>query len=133
MNWIAARIKWIMLVSGVLTCTMFYAAIAPEAAVLSMFGAGIEGTVAELIARNWGVLIGLVGVMLIYGAYHPPSRPLALTVAAASKLCFAGLVLSHGQQFLGQQAGISIAVDLVMAVTFVAYLAGGARRSGAHT
>jgi cobalamin biosynthesis protein CobD/CbiB len=27
MNWIAARITWIMLVSGVMTRTMFYAAI----------------------------------------------------------------------------------------------------------
>lgn len=28
MSWIVARIKWIMLVSGALTCTMLYAAIA---------------------------------------------------------------------------------------------------------
>jgi hypothetical protein len=27
-NWIVANIRWIMLVSGALTCTMFYAAIA---------------------------------------------------------------------------------------------------------
>jgi len=37
MNWIVAKIKGIMLVSGVLTCTMFYAAIAPQAALRSTF------------------------------------------------------------------------------------------------
>jgi len=38
MNWISANIKWIMLVSGVLTSTMVYAALAPEAALQSNFG-----------------------------------------------------------------------------------------------
>jgi hypothetical protein len=35
MNFIVANMKWIMLGSGVLTCTMVYAAIAPEAALRS--------------------------------------------------------------------------------------------------
>ena len=38
MNWIVAKIEWIMLVSGALTCTMLYAAIAPQAALRSTFG-----------------------------------------------------------------------------------------------
>ena len=43
MNWIVANIKWIMLVSGVLTCTMLYAAVAPQAALRSTFGDTLEG------------------------------------------------------------------------------------------
>ena len=35
MNWIVSNMKWIMLVSGALTCTMLYAAIAPQAALRS--------------------------------------------------------------------------------------------------
>jgi hypothetical protein len=38
MNFLAANIKWIMLVSGTLTCTMVYAAIAPQAALRATFG-----------------------------------------------------------------------------------------------
>ncbi len=34
MKWIVARIKWIMLVSGILTMTMLYGAIAPHAMLL---------------------------------------------------------------------------------------------------
>ena len=60
MNWIVTRIKWIMLVSGALTCTMIYAAIAPQAALRSTFGETLEGPLAEIIVRNWAVLITAV-------------------------------------------------------------------------
>ena len=122
MNWIVAKIKWIMLVSGVLTCTMIFAAVAPQAALHSTFGATLEGPLAEIVVRNWGALITLVGAMLIYGAFNPPARPLVLTVAGLSKLTFIGLVLTYGTQYLGHQAGISIVVDFVMVVLFICYL-----------
>jgi len=61
MSWIVDRIKWIMIVSGALTCTMIYAAFAPEAALHSTFGRTLEGPVAEIVVRNWGALITLVG------------------------------------------------------------------------
>ncbi|HEX4946329.1 MAG TPA: hypothetical protein VFZ34_06695 [Blastocatellia bacterium] len=124
MNWIVTKMKWIMLVAGALTCTMFYAAIAPQAALLSNFGATLEGSLAELIVRNWGALIGLMGVMLIYGALDPPSRPLVLTVAGISKLIFIGLVLAQGNRYLSHQAGTAVVVDLVMVALFFLYLIG---------
>ena len=37
MLWIVMSMKWIMLVSGALTCTMLYAAIAPQAALQGLF------------------------------------------------------------------------------------------------
>lgn len=122
MNWIVEKIKWIMLVSGVLTATMIYAALAPQTALRSMFGASLEGPLAEIVVRNWGALIALVGAMLIYGALNPPTRPLVLTVAGLSKLTFIGLVLIYARQPFMFQTGISIAVDLVAVVLFVLYL-----------
>jgi len=122
MSWVVAKIKWIMLVSGALTCTMVYAAVAPETALRSMFGETLEGPLAEIVVRNWGVLIALVGGMLIYGAFQPQARRLVLIVAGLSKLAFIGLVLAHGARYLGEQAGISIAIDLVMVLLFIAYL-----------
>ena len=124
MNIVTANIKWIMLVSGVLTCTMVYAAIAPQDALRSTFGETLEGPLAEIVVRNWGALIALVGAMLVYGAFKPAVRPLALAVAGASKLVFIALVLSHGSRYLGHQAGIAIAVDLVWVVLFAIYLLG---------
>jgi hypothetical protein len=57
MLWIIANIRWIMIASGVLTATMIYAAIAPEAALHSTFGETLDGPLAEIVVRNWGALI----------------------------------------------------------------------------
>ena len=122
MNLIVTKMKWIMLVSGVLTSTMFYAAIAPKDALLSTFGETLEGDVAEIVVRNWGVLIGMIGVLQIYGAFTPSSRPLVLMFAGISKLVFIGLVLSHGTRFLSHQAGIAVLVDALMVILFLTYL-----------
>lgn len=119
---LAAYIKWIMLVSGAMTCTMVYAAIAPQAMLQRTFGEGVDGPLAELVVRNWGVLIFLVGVMLIYGSFTVAARPLVLIVAAASKVTFIALVLSNGDRYLRGQAGMSVVVDAVMVLLFVLYL-----------
>ena len=123
MKVIAKYIKWVMLVSGVLTCTMIYAAFDPQAALLSTFGASISGPLAELIVRNWGVLIFLVGAMLIYGAFNPVHRSFIIIVAIISKVTFISLVVTIGSQYL-HKAGIAIAFDSMIVVLFLLYLAG---------
>lgn len=127
MHWIVERMKWIMLLAGVLTCTMVYAVIAPQAALLATFGETVPGTLGELVVRSWGALIALVGCMLIYGAFHPVQRPLVLVVAGSSKLVFIGLVLSQGARYLGAQAGMVVVFDLVMVALFASYLWGRQR------
>ena len=99
MNIIAQKIQWIMVISGILTCTMLYAAIAPESALMLTFGESIRGPLAEIIVRNWGALITLVGATLIYGAFQPQYRSLILVIAAVSKAIFIGLVLTIGPQY----------------------------------
>jgi hypothetical protein len=122
MRWVVANIHRIMILSGLLTMTMIYAALAPEAALRSTFGESVSGPVADVVVRNWGALIVLVGATLIYGARKPAVRPLALTVAGASKAVFIGLVLSHGGRFLGYQAGIAVVVDALWVIVFASYL-----------
>ena len=118
MNAIAAHIRMIMIVSGVLTSTMIHAAIAPEAALTATFGESLSGPLAHVVVRNWGALITLVGLMLIYGAFNPPVRPLVLTVAAVSKAVFIGLVLSQGSRYLGHQAGKQLTSEAVALLKF---------------
>jgi hypothetical protein len=55
----SANIHRIVILSGVLTMTMIYAALAPEAALRS------TGPVADIVVRNRGALIALVGAMLM--------------------------------------------------------------------
>jgi hypothetical protein len=127
MNWITAQIKWIMLVSGVLTCTLFYAAIAPQAALRSFFGDSLDGQLAEIIVRNWGALITLVGAMQIYGAFKEVNRTLIVVISSISKLVFVSLVLVYGRQYL-DKAGIAVVIDLVVVGLFMVYLIGDLKK-----
>jgi hypothetical protein len=118
----------VMLVSGALTLTMLYAAFAPTAAVQSMFGETPEGAMAAVIAPNWGVLIGLMGALLIYGALHRPVRNAALIIAGASKIAFIALVLAQGDRYFAG-LGAAVAVDSVMVVLFAVFLIAGRARA----
>jgi hypothetical protein len=51
-SWIVVNIHRIMIVSGVLTMTMVYAALAPEAALRSTFGESVSAPVADVVVRN---------------------------------------------------------------------------------
>jgi hypothetical protein len=122
MSWLVAHIHRIMILSGLLTMTMIYATLAPEAPLRSTFGESVSGPVADIVVRNWGALIALVGAALIYAAHKPAVRPLALTMAGASKAVFIALVLSHGGRFLTYQAGVAVAVDAMWVIVLAAYL-----------
>lgn len=122
MNAFTKHFKWVMVVAGVLTTTMLYAAIAPDASLTSNFGETLDGPLAEILVRNWGVLIGLVGLMLIYGAFSEVNRRMALIVAVLSKTAFIALVLTWGRPFLQFQVGTAVIVDSVIIVLFVTYL-----------
>lgn len=126
MRWITSRIKWIMIVAGALTCTMAYAVISPQAALLSTFGESLQGPVAEIVVRNWGALITLIGAMLIYGAFNPASRRLVLVVAGISKVVFVLLILAYGSQYLAR-AGVAVVVDSIMICLFAIYLVSAAK------
>jgi len=111
----------VMIVSGLLTLTMLYAAVAPEAAMQQMFGESVSGATEAIVVRNWGVLIGLMGALLIFGALNPASRRLTLVVAGASKLAFIGLILAQGDRYMSG-VGAAVAIDGLMIVLFAVFL-----------
>jgi len=122
MRFFVSNFKWVMLIAGLLTCTMFMGLISPEASVKSNFGDELEGSAFEIIVRNWAALIGLMGIMLIYGAFVPAVRRFALVMAGISKIIFIILVLSSGESYLKFGAGIAVMIDSVMIVLFIVYL-----------
>jgi len=121
MNFIIKNIKWVMLVSGVLTFTMFYGLFAPQAALESMFGVSFNGTLENIVIRSWSALVGLIGVILIYGFFSQKNRVFSISVAAFSKVVFVSLVLLYGQEYLGT-AGPAIAMDCVVILLSGLYL-----------
>jgi len=121
MNFIIKNIKWVMLVSGVMTCTMFYGLFAPQAVLESIFGVSFNGTLENIVIRSWSALVGLIGAILIYGFFSQKNRVFSITVAAFSKVVFVSLVLLYGQEFLGK-ATPAIAMDCVVIILSVVYL-----------
>jgi hypothetical protein len=122
MRFFILNFKWVMLISGLLTFTMLQALISPQASLISNFGQTIDVPLAEIIVRNWGALIGLVGIMLIYGAFMELVRRFVLVIAGISKIIFIVLVLSSNESYMGFGAGTAVIVDAVMVVLYIAYL-----------
>ena len=122
MRFFTSNFKWLMLAAGLLTCTMFQALIFPEASIQSNFGQSPDGHLFELIVRNWGALIGLEGVMLIYGAFVESVRRFVLVMAGTSKIVFIILVLTAQESYLRFGAGTAIIVDSILVTLFVIYL-----------
>jgi hypothetical protein len=121
MNFIIKNVKWVMLVSGVLTFTMFYGLFAPQAALESMFGVSFNGTLENIVIRSWSALVGLIGVILIYGFFSQKDRVFSISIAAFSKVVFVSLVLLYGQEFLGKAAS-AVAMDCVVIILSGVYL-----------
>ena len=122
MSFFVSNFKWIMLVSGLLTCTMFLGLVSPQVSLQSNFGESIGGPLSEIIVRNWSALIGLMGIMLIYGAFVEPVRRFALVIAGVSKVLFIALVLIYGKQYMSFGAGTAVIADSIMIVLYIAYL-----------
>ncbi|MBL4581670.1 MAG: hypothetical protein JKY29_07615 [Gammaproteobacteria bacterium] len=121
MTFITTHIKWIMLITGLVTCSMFQAFLFPENGLNMLFGANIDGPIAEIVVRNWGALIGIVGLLLIFGAFKPHSRPLILVLGIVSKITFIGLILTYGNDYL-ETAGSAIVFDSIAILLFLIYL-----------
>lgn len=121
MKFIIKNIKWLMLVSGILTFTMFYGLFAPQEALESMFGASFNGTLENIVIRSWSALVGLIGALLIYGFFSQKNRVFLISIAAFSKVIFVSLVLLYGQEFLGK-VGPAIVMDCVVIILSGVYL-----------
>ncbi|QKE63999.1 hypothetical protein HNE05_11765 [Aquipseudomonas campi] len=131
MHLITAQLKLIMLITGALTCTMAYALVAPQAALLSMFGEALpDSPLMHIVVRSWGMLITLLGAALIYGAFNPAVRPLVLTLAGLSKLVFVGLLILLGGQYLPQTL-TPIVVDSLAVILYAICLPRARREAAA--
>lgn len=122
MTFFVSNFKWLMLISGLLTCTMFLGLVAPQSSLQSNFGESMRGPLSEIIVRNWSALIGLMGIMLIYGAFVEPVRKFTLVIAGLSKAVFITLVLCYGTQYMSFGAGTAVVADSIMIVLYIAYL-----------
>jgi hypothetical protein len=116
------NMQWVLLVCGLLTLSMIQAVFAPRATMRAYFGETPDSKAADLLMRNWGMLVAAGGALLVYAASTPEARPVALVFTGLTKLSFISLVLMAGGSFLKKQAGLAIVIDGIMVVLFAAYL-----------
>ena len=122
MSLLVDNMQWVLLVCGLLTLSMIQAVFAPRATMRAYFGEAPDSKAADLLMRNWGMLVAAGGALLVYAAFTPGVRPVALAFVGLTKLSFITLVLMAGGAFLKKQAGLAVVIDGIMIVLFAAYL-----------
>ncbi len=122
MSLLVDNMQWVLLVCGLLTLSMIQAVFAPRATMRAYFGEAPDSKAADLLMRNWGMLVAAGGALLVYAAFTPDVRPVALVFTGLTKLSFISLVLMAGGSFLKKQAGLAIVIDGIMVALFAAYL-----------
>ena len=118
---IVKNIKWIMLFFGVITCTTFFAVIAPQDALLSMFGSNLTEPLANLLVRSWGFLVFIMGALLIYGAFNEETRLLCIITAGVSKVGFLLLIMIFGTNYI-ETLWVTAAFDTFVILILTTYV-----------
>ena len=118
---IVKNIKWIILFFGVITCTTFFAVIAPQDALLSMFGSNLTEPLANLLVRSWGFLVFIMGALLIYGAFNEETRLLCIITEGVSKVGFLLLIMIFGTNYI-ETLWVTAAFDTFVILILTTYV-----------
>jgi hypothetical protein len=120
---LAAQMELILLITGFATAGAIVLTLAPVPMMKALFGQAPSDPLTVLIARHWGLLVGLVGALLVYAAYHAEIRVPALMVAIVEKAAF--VLAMFPSPFRRRPAVLAMAAaDAGMAAVYLAYLAG---------
>ena len=120
---IGAHIEIFSIVTGATTAVAFVQFIAPASVCRIIYGAAPTEVVGRALARHWGLLVSLVGVLLIYAAFHPEMRQPIMIVAAVEKIGF-GLGVFGTSLWRYPIAAAIAAGDTLIPIVYVLYLVG---------
>ena len=111
----------LLLVTGVLTAGPSFGLIFPRRLLLVLLGDPTNELATLLVVRHWSLLIGLVGGLVMYAAFHAEVRVPVMVVAATEKLVLGGLVLASPLRTRLLTLGVACA-DGVMAILYLVTL-----------
>jgi hypothetical protein len=120
---ITEHVQLIMVVIGLMTVGALSFSVAPAPLGKLLFSAPEVSPGLIMMIRHWGFVIFLVGVFLIYAAFHPACRAPALAIAGLGKSAFAGLVF-WGPFKMSRFAQLAATGDGILALLCFAWLAG---------
>ena len=121
---IATHIKLILVITGVATVLALGGqCVAPSRFVRLVYGQVSDDAASLVLARHWGLLIGGVGLLLIYAAFQPPIRVPIMVFAVIEKVVLGASIL--GTDLRKHALAVTMAIgDLFIALVYVLYLAG---------
>jgi hypothetical protein len=119
---LTVHVQLILLVTGLLTAGAVGLSLAPGPLLTSLFGHPPADGLSLFIARQWGLLVFLVGALLVWAAYHAEVRVPALIIAAVEKAVFAVSVFLSPFRRHALAARVAVA-DGVMATLYILILA----------
>src|SRR2546422_6959761 len=118
---LAAEIELILLITGLATAGALVLFLAPVPMMKMLFGQAPADALNLLIARHWALLVGLVGGLLVYAAYHAEIRVPTLIVAIVEKAAFAlGMFISPFRR--SPSVLVMALADAGMAAVYLIYL-----------
>ena len=120
---IGAHIEIILIVTGATTAMALAQFIAPASISRLIYGAVPTEVVGIALIRHWGLLVFLVGILLIYAAFHPALRAPVTVVAAVEKTAFSLGIFGTSLRRHPIAAGIAVG-DILIPLVYVLYLVG---------
>ncbi len=120
---IGPNINIILIITGATTAMALAQFIAPASISRIICGTAPTDVVGITLARHWGLLVFLVGVLLIYAAFHPEVREPVMVVAGIEKIAFSLGIFGTSLRRHPIAAGIA-ATDTLIPLVYVLYLVG---------
>jgi hypothetical protein len=118
---IATHIQLILIVTGAFTAVALGQFFAPTKLLRLIYGQTQADAASVMLARHWGLLVGCVGILLVYAAFEPAVRVHFMIFAVIEKVALGALIL--GSNLRRQSPAAAIAVgDLLISLIYIAYL-----------
>jgi hypothetical protein len=120
---IESNIEIILIVTGLVTTSMWLQAVAPARMLKTMNGLSLTDPVALFFARGLGLAIGSLGVLILCAAADPALRVPVLSVAIVGKTGFVASILATDRQ-IGPGFRLTAGFDSICVAIYVGYLLG---------
>jgi hypothetical protein len=120
---IAAHIQLVLIVTGAATALALGQFVAPSRLLRLVYGKAPTDAAGLMLARQWGLLVCGVGILLIYAAFYPPLRVPVMIFAVVEKVALGASILGTALRQQGPAAAIAVG-DLLIALVYVLYLVG---------
>ena len=120
---IGTHIEIILIVTGATTAMALAQFIALASISRLIYGAVPTEVVGIALIRHWGLLVFLVGILLIYAAFHPEVREPVTVVAGAEKIAFSLIIFSTSLRRFPIAAAIAVG-DILIPLVYVLFLVG---------